>query len=259
MKGIYAILTLGAILTAAAVLPRVAQAQALFCFTDNAGFLWNLTLDLSTDTFNGAANVADPDGLWFVMGGRGTNGRTRRATVLTAVNGEIANDPSCGDGEGFVDFFTYNGLVSPAGGGTYSYNGDWFNSCGGEGTFTGTIAPGVCFAPRLTEPPADNPATMIAPSSEAGLRTSPEGYGVSSHPNPSDAGVTISYEIPEAQHVRVAVYDLLGRELAVLVDEPQEAGTHTVRWEAASMPSGTYLYRVTAGADAVTKQLVLVR
>lgn len=259
MKRNSATLVLGALLLAA-MQPQPARAQpTLACFTDNYGFRWNLQLDLSTDTIIGSADTNDPDGLWFVMGGRGTNARTRSAHILSAVNGQLANDPSCSDGDGSVDFFTYDGLVTGSGF-PYSYSGEWYNSCGGESTFSGAITLGPCFAPRHNTPPAgDTPATMTAPPAEADLRTSPGGYAVSSRPNPSNAGVTITYRIPEAAHVRLAVYDALGREVAVLVDEAREAGEHAVPWDAAALPAGTYLYRIEAGAYTEAKPIVLVR
>jgi hypothetical protein len=55
------------------------------------------------------------------------------------------------------------------------------------------------------------------------------------------------------------VYDLLGREVAILVDERRPAGAHTVRWDATNLPSGVYFYRLTASGFSQTKRLILAK
>ena len=59
---------------------------------------------------------------------------------------------------------------------------------------------------------------------------------------------TIACALPEASVVRLAVYDLLGRAVARLVEGPMEAGRHTVQFDVVDLPSGMYLYRLEAGA-----------
>ena len=79
---------------------------------------------------------------------------------------------------------------------------------------------------------------------------------VSNYPNPFRQGATIEYRVPAPRHVRLTVYDVLGRELAVLVDERQSAGSHSAKLDASSWPSGVYLYRLEAGNQAATGRLV---
>ena len=55
------------------------------------------------------------------------------------------------------------------------------------------------------------------------------------------------------------VYDVLGREVATLVNGEREAGTHRVRWEATGLPSGVYVYRLLSNGFAGTRKLLLVR
>jgi hypothetical protein len=76
-------------------------------------------------------------------------------------------------------------------------------------------------------------------------------------PNPFAGRTTLSFTLAEATAVRLTVYDVLGREVAVLVDEYREAGTHAVAFEASSLPSGTYLVRLRAGAATQTQRLTL--
>jgi len=79
------------------------------------------------------------------------------------------------------------------------------------------------------------------------------------YPNPFNPQTTIKYDLPEDSKVRLVVYDLLGREAMVLADEQRPAGQHTVRFDAGSLPSGMYIYRIQAGSFVQTKKLVLVR
>ena len=79
---------------------------------------------------------------------------------------------------------------------------------------------------------------------------------VSNYPNPFRHRATIAYRVPAPEHVRLTVYDVLGRELAVLVDERQSAGSHSAKLDASSWPSGVYLYRLEAGNQVATGRLV---
>jgi len=79
------------------------------------------------------------------------------------------------------------------------------------------------------------------------------------HPNPFREATTIRYSLPQAMHVRLTVYDVLGREVAVLVDRRQEAGAYDVDFEAGELPAGVYLYRVEMDRLAATKTMLLLR
>ncbi len=77
-------------------------------------------------------------------------------------------------------------------------------------------------------------------------RVLPEHYLLSqNYPNPFNPTTTIKYELPKAAYVRLVVYDILGREVKVLVDEQKEAGSYTVRFDGSDLPSGVYFYRIT--------------
>jgi hypothetical protein len=84
------------------------------------------------------------------------------------------------------------------------------------------------------------------------------------YPNParvsSGAPVSVPFRLAEASEVRVVVYDVLGREVAVLADGVMEPGRYEVSWpEAASLPAGSYVVRMTAGAHVQTQRLTLLR
>jgi WD40 repeat protein len=76
------------------------------------------------------------------------------------------------------------------------------------------------------------------------------------YPNPFHAGTTIRFSIPIAGHVRLAMYDLLGREVALLVDDEVPSGSHTVRFDRRALPGGVYYYRIQTGDFIDTKRCV---
>ena len=79
------------------------------------------------------------------------------------------------------------------------------------------------------------------------------------YPNPFNPATRITYRLEAPQRVRLAVYDLLGREVALLDDGLKSAGEHIVRWDAAGLPSGTYLYRLDAGDASATRRMTLTK
>ena len=79
------------------------------------------------------------------------------------------------------------------------------------------------------------------------------------YPNPFNPETMIRYALPQATNVRLAVYDLLGHEVAVLVDQSKPAGNHTVRFGAGNLPSGLYVYRLHAGDETIVRTMMLVK
>jgi hypothetical protein len=79
------------------------------------------------------------------------------------------------------------------------------------------------------------------------------------HPNPFHVTTTIAYSVPAPVPVRLVVYDVLGREVATLVDRPHEPGRYTVDFEAAALPAGLYLYRLQIGRASATRTMVKSR
>ena len=79
------------------------------------------------------------------------------------------------------------------------------------------------------------------------------------YPNPFNAETVIRYTIGQGGHVRLTVYDLLGREVATLVDGVLGAGEYRVRFDASSLPSGVYLARLEAGPRTETRKMLLLK
>ena len=79
------------------------------------------------------------------------------------------------------------------------------------------------------------------------------------YPNPFNASTRIVYEIPQQAHVRLEIFDLLGRRMATLTDEMQSAGRHEIALDASAFPSGVYIYRLQAGEATLTRKMTLVK
>jgi hypothetical protein len=78
-------------------------------------------------------------------------------------------------------------------------------------------------------------------------------------PNPFADATTLRFELPVSERVRVEVYDLLGRRVALLADGTRSAGEHTLRWDGRGLPTGLYFVRLRTGGDVQTRRVALVR
>jgi hypothetical protein len=79
------------------------------------------------------------------------------------------------------------------------------------------------------------------------------------YPNPFNPRTTIQYVIPQKSSVTVTVYDMLGKEVAKLVDEEKVPGTYEVQFDGSTLSSGVYFYRMHAGAYMETKKIMLIK
>ncbi len=79
------------------------------------------------------------------------------------------------------------------------------------------------------------------------------------YPNPFNPETVISYQLPVAGYVTLKVYDLLGREIATLVNEEKPAGNYEIKFNGANIPSGVYFYRLFSGTHSETKKMLLVK
>ena len=77
-------------------------------------------------------------------------------------------------------------------------------------------------------------------------------------PNPTARRTTLPFSLERAQHVRITVYDALGREVAVATDRPFEAGEHAVAVSVAGLPGGLYFYRLRSGEQTLMRRLVVL-
>ena len=78
-------------------------------------------------------------------------------------------------------------------------------------------------------------------------------------PNPFNSRTIISFSIPARQRVRLVIYNALGQEIDVLVDDIMSTGRHLLQWNARNRPSGLYMYRIKSDHYTATGKMVLLR
>ncbi|MEW6654940.1 MAG: T9SS type A sorting domain-containing protein, partial [Bacteroidota bacterium] len=81
----------------------------------------------------------------------------------------------------------------------------------------------------------------------------------SNYPNPFNPSTKISYSLPDVSFVTLKVFDILGREIVTLVNEVKPFGNHEVEFDASELPSGTYVYKLTAGNYQTVRKMLLIK
>ena len=84
------------------------------------------------------------------------------------------------------------------------------------------------------------------------------------YPNPFNPTTTIKYDLPEAENVQIMVYDIMGRKVRTLVNEYQDIGYRTIRWDATDnygrvVSAGMYVYTIQAGDYRQVRKMVLLK
>jgi len=101
----------------------------------------------------------------------------------------------------------------------------------------------------------NNPPTSVKNFSEH-----PGGFALQqNYPNPFNPATTISYTIPVNSHITLRVFDILGREVAVLIDEEKPAGYHKIHFDASHLPSGIYMYRLETLHNQFTRKMTFIK
>jgi len=99
-----------------------------------------------------------------------------------------------------------------------------------------------------------------APKSIARDGLTPEGVTLSqNYPNPFNPSTTIRFTVPEATVVSITVFDVNGRKVATVLEGAVSAGSHSVLFDAADLPSGMYIYRLEANDVTLTRMLQLAK
>ena len=102
-----------------------------------------------------------------------------------------------------------------------------------------------------------NPVTLIGSSQS---RQVPESDNLGqNYPNPFNPTTSFQFQVASSEFVSLKVLDVLGREVATLVNENRQAGSYTVRWDASRLPSGVYFYQLRTGGFVETKKMVLAK
>jgi hypothetical protein len=127
---------------------------------------------------------------------------------------------------------------------------------------------GVWPSTANTVNPSGGTTPIVLTNSDAPLVTTDvndiSGYPLSlnlyqNYPNPFNPNTTISYQLAALNHVTLKVFDMLGREVVVLVNRIEEPGDKSVMFDASRLPSGMYFYRLSAGSLMQTKKLLLLK
>ncbi len=247
-----------------------------FSFDSESGTLW------AGDVGQGAREEIDT----IVLGGN-YGWRLMEGTLCTpGVN------PGCADTAGLVrPVWEYNrsaGDVSVTGG--YVYRGSSIPGLRGKYVY-GDFASGRIWAlttngvnPATNDPLLDSPHQistfgvdrqnelyvvayssgriyrLTGPATSVGPEAVPVTFGLEqNYPNPFNPTTEIRYRVADAGRMRLAVHDLLGREVAVLVDESRPVGGHSVTFNAAGLPSGVYVYRLTSGKLVESRSMLLLK
>ncbi len=95
---------------------------------------------------------------------------------------------------------------------------------------------------------------------EEEIETAPKQFVLNNnYPNPFNPSTQISFEIPNSNHVRLEVFDALGRKISTLINAPMATGKHSVTFNAEGLPSGLYIARLTAGSSTSIKKMMLIK
>jgi len=87
----------------------------------------------------------------------------------------------------------------------------------------------------------------------------PQKYSLFNYPNPFNSSTTIQYRIPLQSNVKIAIYNLQGEKLKILMDTNKQAGTHKVKFDSKALSSGIYLYRIQSDLYSLTKRMVILK
>jgi hypothetical protein len=87
----------------------------------------------------------------------------------------------------------------------------------------------------------------------------PQFTDISTHPNPFSLSTIINYELREAGHISLELFDMLGNKVATLVDDWQEAGQHEIRFDGSCLPAGMYFYVLRAGKRVESGKIVHIK
>jgi hypothetical protein len=138
----------------------------------------------------------------------------------------------------------------------------WFvNSGASRSIFLDNIVIGpVTTTGEAGSPTADKSGDGLTPQDANARSAIPTEVGLlQNYPNPFNPSTQIDYTLPEASHVTLEVYNVLGERVALLVDEARPAGYFSARFDAATLPSGIYFYRLTTNTTSMLKKMMFLK
>ena len=252
----------------------IAGASGNSFYTENGGDTWTQ----SHLSLGGSQTVRDIEisgiRMWFI----GSDGMIIRGYADPSIPVELASFTASVSGSNVslnwmtaseinnAGFDVERASLNPSKGGT---SGQWekIGFVEGKGTATGAssysyvdkeLASGV-YNYRIKQIDFDGTFKYynLAESVEIGT---PDRFELAqNYPNPFNPSTTISYSVPQSGLVTLKVYNVIGQQVAELVNEVKQAGTHRVELDASSLPSGVYMYKLSSGNFVSTKKMVLIK
>ena len=204
----------------------------------------------------GTAQELDDDGNVTTPG-------TRIQTIRLSDGRIMVSDGEVVDGAPSVNVATVNFLAN--GGDEYPYRGAEFTPLGVSyaqalGNYIVDGLGGTITEAQYPVGGEGRIATMAESVSIDEFDEVPLEYALNgNYPNPFNPTTTISFSVPETAEIQIAVYDLLGRQVSLLINEQMTAGNHEIQFAASELPSGTYFYRLTTPEGTFVKQMVLLK
>ena len=119
-----------------------------------------------------------------------------------------------------------------------------------SGTRASLLSSSGCAAPLVQNGEETNDNSLLNPS-EFALEQN--------HPNPFNPSTSINFNIPVSAQVTLKVFDVSGKEVANLVDNYLEAGRHSINFDASSLSSGVYYYKLASGSNVSMKKMLLIK
>lgn len=105
----------------------------------------------------------------------------------------------------------------------------------------------------------DDDTFGIITNVEEDIKILEEFYISQNYPNPFNPSTSIKYAIGSRQNVSIVIYDVLGNEVAVLVNEEKPAGEYEIRFNASTLVSGIYVYRLKTNGKIISKKMILLK
>ena len=140
-----------------------------------------------------------------------------------------------------------------------TFDGSWLDL----GDYTGTITVDGSdiyhSEPTLTIPVTMHVSDQVGTDDDETGRLPREFALKQNYPNPFNPQTTVKFALPKNSHVKIEIFDLLGRKVVTLVNEDKEAGVHEVIWDAGKSASGIYFYRMEADGFSKTNKMLLLR
>jgi 1,4-alpha-glucan branching enzyme len=170
---------------------------------------------------------------------------------------------------GFEDFTTYSRVMCVAnlGGAQQTIKnipwlapGNWYDILDQSIFYVSGMPIDSIVIPAYTTKVYSNKPDSVLGIRENKLSEIPNHYNLSqNYPNPFNPVTIINYQLPADDYVSLKVYDILGREVIMLVNEYKKAGSYNVDWNGNNWPSGVYLYRLQTKSYTETKKMILLR